>query len=111
MTRLGSYGSFVSAKAASASNVGTGSRTLNAPDKCRLGFHGGQNAMNRETCRYMAHAADQLETHLGRSLTLAASPGVRSSTDVQTIFRRVGNKDYDTAPNLVNPRWECSGHS
>jgi hypothetical protein len=45
---------------------------------------------------------------LGRSLTLAASPGVRSSTDVQTIFGRVGNKAYDTVPNLVNPRWECA---
>jgi hypothetical protein len=42
--------------------MGTGGGTRNAPDKCRLGFQGGQNAMDRETSHCMAQAADQLET-------------------------------------------------
>lgn len=62
MTRLGSYNlnSFVSVKIAS--DVDTGGGTRNSPDKCRLGFQGGQNATNRETCHCMAQAADQLKT-------------------------------------------------
>lgn len=40
---LGSYNPFVSVGVAN--NMGAGGGTRDAPDKCRLGGHGGNNAM------------------------------------------------------------------